>query len=112
MQTELKKTIRLLVNQILKGEHGGVPKTFEKLAGKVAEFLRTKDETWKPTPHLEAIVFKTSRSEPSLNDVEEKALMEIYWDLFREKEITFGCDMKLRTTEFSIHSESKKFGKA
>ena len=112
MQNELKKNIRLLVNNILKGENGDVPKTFEGLAKKVAENFRAKDGSWEPTSVLTAHTFKILPNAPSLNDDEEKSLMEVYWDLFREKQITFGCDEKLRVTDFSIHSESKELGRA
>jgi len=44
------------------------------------------------------------QDDPILNDEEEAILLEIYWDLFREKRITLGLDVN----NFSIHSEAPK----
>jgi hypothetical protein len=103
-KTETKKDeLRRLVNGILCADEK--PAAFDALAARLAEILRAKDEGWKRRTPLEDAVSQSPQGDPSLHDDEDIMLEEIYWDLFREKQITFRHN---DTTAFLIHSEASK----
>ena len=110
MKKELKKKIRQLVSEILKKNDGDRPTTFEGLEKAISKHLRNEDKTWHQPSQLEVHQFGNSEEPPPLEENEAEALAEVYWDLFREKHITFsngGRDFD--TNHFLIHSESKEF---
>jgi hypothetical protein len=98
-----KIKLRRLVDDILRADEK--PTTFDGLATRVAEILRAEDERWKRRTLLEDATFRCPQSDPMLTDDETTLLEEIYWDLFREKIITFSHN---DTAYFSIHSEAPK----
>jgi len=97
-----KNELRKIVFGVLRANDR--PGSFEELADRVAKILRTEDGGWKRRDPIMDAISSVPQDDPILNDEEEAILLEIYWDLFREKRITLGLDVN----NFSIHSEAPK----
>lgn len=98
-----KDKLRLMTDEIMRADER--PTTFNRLATRIAEILRADDEDWKPRTALEDALANYPQGAPELKDDETLLLEEIYWDLFRERRITFRHN---DTAQFSIHSEAPK----
>lgn len=93
-----KKKIRRTVESILREDKG--LGSYDALENRVALALR-EEEGFQPNT-LSAVLLGVPESEPHLENEERLLLEEIYWDLFRDKWITFSPG---NTNEFLVHSE-------